>query len=57
MIAAYVIPSVVPAYGQPVKKTSWTAVTRSYRKLIDRATEAREHSGEAMPGSLGNISG
>ena len=36
---------------------SWAPVTPSYRKLVDKVTAAREHSGEAMPGSLGNISG
>jgi hypothetical protein len=39
------------------EENSWAPVTRSDRKLVDKATAAGEHSGEATPGSLGNISG
>jgi hypothetical protein len=55
MITAYVIRAA--AHGHAGEETSSTAVTRSCRKLVDKTTAAREHSGEAMAGSPGNISG
>jgi hypothetical protein len=54
MIVLSFVRAAIRAAGQ---ETSRTAVTRSYRKLVDKATAAREHPGEAMPGSPGNISG
>jgi hypothetical protein len=57
MIAAHLIPSVGAGIRAVGEETSWTGVTRSYRKLVDKATATREHLGEATSGSLGNISG